>query len=420
MIWGVFSLRNKTKKLLFILCIFSLVGNTSLSIGLSSRIQESSKPLSFGTTLYVGGSGPGNYSNISNAYENASTGDTIYVFPGIYTEEDLKINKSLTFIGHNRDTTIINDTYISFLSSENILLNFTLDSGGGIYLGDYHKESYNNTIQQNIFNSTSLGIILVNSSNNIIKNNIFINCGIIIEPIFDVYPTLNITNTIINNTVNGHPLVYLEYTTDHFIEDAGQIILIKCSTILISNITFIGLYPFSQIIDSTNCTFMNCTLTDYWILVYNSSKCTIYKCLLDGDSSTILFFINCTENKIEHNTFFCYTPLFFFNSYNNEVNNNNFLKRYYSTTSIFLNYNSKNDYDGNYWYRPRLLPKLIIGIKERGLFSRLSRYLVDIDWHPAHSLNEGPEPLPGIHNYLQNALSPNHKLEQILITYQQF
>ena len=32
-----------------------------------------------GNTLYVGGSGPGNYSSIQDAIDNASDGDTVYV-----------------------------------------------------------------------------------------------------------------------------------------------------------------------------------------------------------------------------------------------------------------------------------------------------------------------------------------------------
>ncbi|MBU0498175.1 MAG: hypothetical protein KKC68_01200 [Candidatus Thermoplasmatota archaeon] len=410
---------NKTKKILYIICIFGLICNTGMLIGQPSSMAESLKPSFFGATLFVGGSGPGNYSNISAAYENASDGDTIYVFPGIYTEKNLIINKSLTFIGHNMDTTILDDSNIYFISSSIQFLNFTLDHGSGMYLGEFNQGSDNNKIKHIFFNSTYLGIVLVNSSYNIIENNIFINCGIIIEPLFDYYPTIFFTNTIVNNTVNGKPLVYLEDKNEYTIEDAGQIILIRCSNILVSNITFIGFNPFPQIIDSTYCIFMNCTLINNWILFYNSSKCSIYYCLLDGDSN-LMFFINCTDNKIEHSTLNCYMPLFFYNSDNNVIKNNNFLKKYYYTALTFLNYNSKNEYDGNYWYRPRLLPKLIIGFKERGIFSRISRYLVDVDWHPARSLNDGPKPLPGKHNYLQNSLTLNQKIEQISTPYKQF
>ena len=37
-----------------------------------------------GNTLYVGGYGPGNYSKIQYAVENATSGDTIYVYSKIY------------------------------------------------------------------------------------------------------------------------------------------------------------------------------------------------------------------------------------------------------------------------------------------------------------------------------------------------
>ncbi|HEC88200.1 MAG TPA: hypothetical protein ENI52_02670 [Thermoplasmata archaeon] len=53
------------------------------------------------TTLYVGGSGANNYSKIQDAIDDASDGDTIIVYFGIY-KENLNIDKSLTIIGINK------------------------------------------------------------------------------------------------------------------------------------------------------------------------------------------------------------------------------------------------------------------------------------------------------------------------------
>ncbi len=62
-----------------------------------------------GKTLYVGGSGPDNYSTIQGAINAAAPGDTIYIYghPCPYYER-LKIKKdNITLIGENRNTTII-------------------------------------------------------------------------------------------------------------------------------------------------------------------------------------------------------------------------------------------------------------------------------------------------------------------------
>ena len=59
-----------------------------------------------GSTLYVGGSGPGNFSKIQDAIDNASDGDTVFVYSGSYYENVL-INKSIRLIGENKSNTII-------------------------------------------------------------------------------------------------------------------------------------------------------------------------------------------------------------------------------------------------------------------------------------------------------------------------
>ena len=55
-----------------------------------------------GNTLFVGGTGPGNYSTIQDAINNATDGDTIFVFSGNYTvPEDIGIYSRIWLIGEN-------------------------------------------------------------------------------------------------------------------------------------------------------------------------------------------------------------------------------------------------------------------------------------------------------------------------------
>jgi hypothetical protein len=57
-------------------------------------ITDENNPLiSIGNTLYVGGDGLGNYSNIQDAIDNAMDGDTVFVYNGTYNQnENIKID----------------------------------------------------------------------------------------------------------------------------------------------------------------------------------------------------------------------------------------------------------------------------------------------------------------------------------------
>ncbi|MCX6664402.1 MAG: pectinesterase family protein [Euryarchaeota archaeon] len=74
----------------------------------AQNIGKTSLPTSSGNWLYVGGSGPGNYTKIQDAIDNTSDGDTVFVYSGTYNES-IVINKNqLTLIGQDKNTTIIN------------------------------------------------------------------------------------------------------------------------------------------------------------------------------------------------------------------------------------------------------------------------------------------------------------------------
>ena len=75
-------------------------------IVLNDDVKDVKAGGSGGNTLYVGGSGPNNYTKIQDAVDNASDGDTVYVFNGTYYE-NVFIGRSINLIGENKDTTII-------------------------------------------------------------------------------------------------------------------------------------------------------------------------------------------------------------------------------------------------------------------------------------------------------------------------
>lgn len=192
------------KKIYFLSVVFALI--IVMGINSSSAVENADKtavPLSYGNILYVGGSGPGNYSTIQDAIDNASDDDTIFVFSGIY-EENLRVYKKLIIEGENWETTIIDGNNIKFTASieanEVQISDFTFTESGykridaGItllannciirnnFFQDCHcsiliQDADGNTVENNEIDSSGYpnkyGIELINSNNNRICKNTF-------------------------------------------------------------------------------------------------------------------------------------------------------------------------------------------------------------------------------------------------------
>ena len=82
-----------------------------------------------GNIHYVGGSGENNYTRIQDAIDNASDGDTVFVYDDSSPYyENVKVNKSINLIGENKDTTIINASGIVVnVSADNVnISSFTI------------------------------------------------------------------------------------------------------------------------------------------------------------------------------------------------------------------------------------------------------------------------------------------------------
>ena len=139
-----------------------------------------------GNTIYVDdvpGEGPDNpsedYNNIQGATDNASDGDTIFVYNGIYCEQVI-INKSINLIGQNRTETIIDG------ERKGEVLNILSDSVNirQIYVKNskefkmvIHVKSNNNTIKNVKISGGSGGIRLTKSCNNKIILNHISDCS---------------------------------------------------------------------------------------------------------------------------------------------------------------------------------------------------------------------------------------------------
>ncbi len=176
----------KNHKIIKTLIIFLLI---TLSASYNAVSNNNSK------TIYVDIDGGKEYKSIKNAIENATSGDTVFIYNGIYYEY-LTINKSINLIGENKEKTIIQhniskyDNYLIKITADNVKISgFKIK--GSIYNtaennpilplpNDYSGiiiESDNNEIKNNnIYDNLGYGLILNNSENTILSNNTITKC----------------------------------------------------------------------------------------------------------------------------------------------------------------------------------------------------------------------------------------------------
>jgi len=315
-----------------------------------------------GNTLYVGGSGAGNYSSIQTAINNASDGDTVFVFDDSSPYyESVIVDKPISLIGEDKNTTIINSSGIGriYLSVGVKLSGFTIlneksegiifaaviagcdniisgnriisaDIGidishrynttiignvisdniiGILGMGMIHCD--NNTITNNIIaNNSKYGIELIRSYDNTITNNTFISNGIVL--LGDSLHYWN-THTIEENAINGKPIRYYKNINNVIIpSNTGQIILANCTDTIIQNLILSDVDKGIQLGYSSNITIYDNIITNNY----------------DGVYAWGLSYSNIVDNTIINNERFgitedneCHSNIFLRNifTHNNEV-----------------------------------------------------------------------------------------------------
>jgi len=162
--------------------IILLFVGTCIIPAIAQDVEKASTPFSRGNWLYVGGAGPGNYTKIQDAIDNASDEDTVYVYNGTYNEFNISIRKSIFLLGEDKYSTIIDANLsgncINIFSDNVTVCGFTVrnadfQNGTGIAL-----YSHNTTICDNIItNNDWWGIHIRGSNNNNISYNIISNNG---------------------------------------------------------------------------------------------------------------------------------------------------------------------------------------------------------------------------------------------------
>ena len=388
------------KNLPILIVVLLLLLTPTSSIATSDRYQQS---VSMDNIFYVGGSGPNNYTHIQDAVFDASDGDTVFVFSGIYYEE-VVVNKAIRLIGEDKNTTVIDadfegislrilsdDVYVSGFTMRNcrkvasnydssvILIKFVnnvtvaeniLMIGEGYELGAYFPVIYiqnsshiiinNNIIFDEEDISRSIGILTRENSSHIqiIENSIS-------SYHFGVYFIDGENINLSENTIDNNHLGTLLISSDE----------IRISNNIIRNNKYQGI--------ETN--FMDNSVISGNIIA-NNGDCGILVWAWDNGGNNR--FIN---NAIRHNG---KCGLLLLMSTNNLISGNNFIgngdgmKNYLiDEGNAFFSYNTRriahNTWNGNYWddsVTGGILPYVVYGEK---LFILMWHKWINIDWHPA-------------------------------------
>ena len=230
----------------FFVFILMILG-TVIPVPTTAVSSTTPHPLTVGNTLYVGGSGPNNYTKIQDAINEATYGDIIFVYDDSSPYyENIVMEKSITLTGEDRDTTIIlgdenaDGVIVNISASDVSISGFTIQPNEGQPAGivvsknytypDYWnigilqnitifdttikntgwagifgvRMIYGNIYDNTIENCKGSGILLFICSNTTITSNVVSDCsyrGIEIDGLWSQYRIMNYRNPVPENNV---------------------------------------------------------------------------------------------------------------------------------------------------------------------------------------------------------------------------
>ncbi|VVB85693.1 Cell surface glycoprotein [uncultured archaeon] len=334
------------------------------------------------STLTVNASSGENYTNIQDAINNASVGDTILVYSGTYYE-NVNVNKQLILRGidngggkpvvdANGSGSAINleagnSTLEGFMAVNASIINggIRVNSGNNIISNNSASKNYqgiyltyfgnNSTLSGNVASNNLCGICLLSSGNNTLTNNLMTgnNVNFQLEGLSDSQFDNEIDTS---NLVNGRPIFYVKGAANSVYDssiNAGTFYCISCinvtikemnlnsnsagiyfwntSSSRIQNVSASNSYSGLSLISSNNNTLTNNNASNNHangIDLFSSNNNTISGNILMHNNVGI--YLDSSSNNMLNSTIssYNYEGISMYNSNNNTLRSNNFSYNY--------------------------------------------------------------------------------------------
>jgi parallel beta-helix repeat protein len=234
--------------------ILLLIGTSIIPITAQDIEKSSLQTSSRGNWLYVGGSGPGNYTKIQDAINDSSDGDTVFVYDDSSPyNEQITVNKSITVQGENKSTTIINDGGFTISANYVTITGFLIQYGRyGVFSDDFS----NNIIENCVFYGNTYGVYLEYKSN----NNSIRNCSFLSQYHAGVRIDRNWPFCQMNNEISYCD--FFDNGLDNYVTESGGILIFyargtKIHHCNIANNWYCGIFSFRSFAQITSNNIFN-------------------------------------------------------------------------------------------------------------------------------------------------------------------